>query len=411
MRTTKIFNDPVHGFIEIPSKFILQIIDHPYFQRLRNIKQLALTSKVYPGAVHTRFSHAIGAMSLMQNALKTLREKSVEITDEEYESTLIAILLHDIGHGPFSHALEKEIIQNLHHEALSIAIMKKLNAEFDGKLNLAIDIFSGNYKKQFLHQLVSSQLDMDRMDYLMRDSFFTGVVEGIVGTERIIKTMNVLNNKLVVEEKGIYSVEKFIISRRLMYWQVYLHKTVVVAELLLKNIFRRVRELHEKGNANQLFLDPNLKFFIEKQYENVSESEILEHFTALDDNAVYYSIKQWEKSEDFVLSNLCERLLNRNFQKIHIQDQVFSQENTNQRIHDLTEKWQLTEKEARYFINSGEISNFAYVKSMEEPIKVWKKNGNLYDIADSSDLSNLKALSKKVTKYYLCYPREIIRKK
>ncbi|MEL6593523.1 MAG: HD domain-containing protein, partial [Bacteroidota bacterium] len=310
LKSPKIINDPVHGFVEIPRGTLLRLIDEPAFQRLRRIKQLGMSSLVYPGAVHTRFNHALGAMHLMRQALDTLRRKKVEISKKEYRAALIAILMHDIGHGPFSHALEYAIIPNLHHEDMSLALMQYLNRKYRGKLDLAIKIFEGEYERGFFHQLVSGQLDMDRMDYLIRDSFFTGVVEGVVGIDRIIKILNVYKDKLVCEDKGIYSLEKFVVARRLMYWQVYLHKAAISAESTLVNILKRVRQLVEEGKT--VWLDENLAFFFENDIspDDLSD-EVIERFIRLDDGDIEFALKKWQFSEDKVLADLCQRIASR----------------------------------------------------------------------------------------------------
>lgn len=401
----KIFNDPVHGFIEVPKGILLDLINHPYVQRLRRIKQLALSSFVYPGAEHTRFSHALGAMHLTQQALNVLKNKNVDITPEEYTSTLIAILLHDIGHGPFSHALEHVIIPNLDHETMSMELMKRLNHEFNGELELALKIFNNEYHKFFLHQLVSSQLDMDRMDYLMRDSFFTGVAEGIIGTERIIKTLYVVDNQLVVEEKGIYSVEKFIVARRLMYWQVYLHKTAVSAETLLVNILKRVKQLLQKNQID--WIDDNLSYFFSLNSFQEIQDETVKRFIDLEDINILYAIQQWKNEKDKVLSDLCNRLLSRKFFKLRMQaspyDTLFIQRNE----EFFKEKFNLNDDEIPYYVYTGELSNQAYFSSDKEPIWISYKNGQLKTIHDASDISHFQGLAENVVKYYLVTPEYI----
>ena len=407
MKTSKIINDPVHGFIEIPKGILLDLIDTHYFQRLRRIKQLALSSLVYPGAEHTRFNHSIGAMFLTGQAMDVLRSKGVEISDEEYESTMMAILLHDIGHGPFSHALETVIMQGLHHEVMSRAIMENLNKEFDGRLTLAIQIFDGYYHKKFLHQLVSGQLDMDRMDYLVRDSYFTGVVEGLVSGDRIIKTLNVVNNELVVESKGIYSVEKFIVARRLMYWQVYLHKAVLSAEYMIVHILKRARELIY--TQQKVWTNDTLEYFFSQNAIFATEinEETIRRYCELDDLDILYAVKQWRNSEDFVLRTLCENLLRRRLLKARIQDQKFSPSVVTELKKEYMKKWDISSHEAGYFVFSGEVSNLAYLQGVDEPITILHKDGRLQDIATASDMQNIGALSGLVTKYYLCRPGDL----
>ncbi|MEL6195146.1 MAG: HD domain-containing protein [Bacteroidota bacterium] len=404
-RFTKIINDPVHGFIELPRGILLKLIDTPAFQRLRHIKQIGLSSLVYPGAMHSRFNHALGAMHLMRQALDVLRRKSVDISDEEYEAALIAILLHDIGHGPFSHALEFVIIPDLHHEDMSLALMHYLNKKFDGKLDMAIDIFTGNYKKPFLHQLVSSQLDMDRMDYLIRDSFFTGVAEGVVGIDRIIKTLNVHNNQLVCESKAIYSVEKFIIARRLMYWQVYLHKAAVAAEYMVVNILKRVRELRDQGET--VPIHGPLEFFYEQKVQKGSiTQEIIEKFIQLDDSDVEFAVKQWKSHPDYILSSLCKNVVSRRLLKIRLQNDPFKEEDIQEYKDALVAKEGFSEEEVKYFVFTGELVNQAYFQNSKEPIMVWFKSGELQDIVTASDMQNLGSLSHPMKKYYLCHPRK-----
>lgn len=401
----KIFNDPVHGFIEVPKGILLDLINHPYVQRLRRIKQLALSSFVYPGAEHTRFNHALGAMHLTQQALNVLINKNIPISQEEYIATLIAILLHDIGHGPFSHALEHVLIPNLDHEIMSLELMKRLNAEFKGELELALKIFNNEYPKYFLHQLVSSQLDMDRMDYLMRDSFFTGVVEGIVGTERIIKTLYVVDNQLVIEEKGIYSVEKFIVARRLMYWQVYLHKTAVTAETMLVNILKRVRQLfHQKGI---LWIDDNLKFFLSLNHLDELDDETVGRFVNLEDMNILYAVQQWRYEKDKVLSDLCTRLLSRKLFKLQMQFTPFEDKIIKNKKSYFQQKYQLTEQDIPYYVYTGELSNQAYFSSDQEPILIAFKNGKLKSIHEASDISHFQGLAENVVKYYLVTPEHI----
>ena len=401
----KIFNDPIYGFVSIPYEIIYDLIDHPYFQRLRRIKQLGLTNLVYPGALHTRFHHAMGAMHLMSEAIEVLRAKGNEITDEEAKGVTIAILLHDIGHGPFSHALEHSIVNHITHEDISELFMNRLNAEFKGELSLAIQIFNNKYKKKFLHQLVSSQLDMDRLDYLKRDSFFTGVSEGVVSSDRIIKMLNVKNDELAVEAKGIYSIEKFIIARRLMYWQVYLHKTVISAETLLVNILKRAKELAEK--QEELFCTPALKVFLYNKFSKndfKTKPELLDSFAQLDDYDIMASVKVWASHQDKVLAMLCNKLLNRDLFKIELQNQPFKDVEINSAKERIKKLYKLKGKEEDYFVFTGNIQNDAYSENKIR-INILSKDGKIMDITDASDQLNIKVLAKTIKKYYLCYPK------
>ena len=403
-KLSKIVNDPVHGFIEIPRGIILTLIDTPAFQRLRRIKQLGLSSLVYPGAVHTRFNHALGAMHLMRQALDVLKRKKIKISKTEYKAALIAILLHDIGHGPFSHALEHVIIRDLHHEDMSLALMHYLNKRLGDRLSLAIEIFEGKYQRQFLHQLVSSQLDMDRMDYLIRDSFFTGVVEGVVGIDRIIKILTVLNDELVCEEKGIYSIEKFIVARRLMYWQVYLHKAAMSAEFMLVNILKRARFLVEKGE--KIYLDQNLGFFFTHSISaNNLTDEVIERYIQLDDNDIEFSIKKWQFSADRVLADLCKRILSRNLLKIRIRTTPYSKTEVKEHINAFCKKTGYSMEEAKYYVFTGQVANQAYLENSDEPITIWFKSGEKKDLATASDMQNVHALASPVVKYYICFPQ------
>ena len=400
----KIINDPVYGFINIPNEIIFDIIEHPYFQRLRRIKQLGLTFLVYPGAIHSRFQHALGTTHLMSTAINVLRSKNKNITDEEAEAVLIAILLHDIGHGPFSHALEKHII-NVDHERLSLLFMENLNSIFNGRLSLAIKIFSNNYYKKFLHQLVSSQLDMDRLDYLKRDSFFSGVTEGVISYDRIIKMLDVVDDKLVIEEKGIYSIEKFLIARRLMYWQVYMHKTVVSAELLLSKILKRAKELAD-DNVD-LFATPALKFFLYNKINTdlLNSYKAFNFFSQLDDNDVMSSIKTWTNHEDTTLRKLSENLINRHLYKIIIQNKPIDHNIINNLKNNVKQNYNISEEELNYFVFTGELTNNAY-SAVDDRINILSKTGKLNDISEASDMLNLSVLSKTVKKHYLCFPKE-----
>jgi HD superfamily phosphohydrolase len=406
----KIINDPVFGFISLQFELVFDLIEHPYFQRLRRIKQLGLSYLVFPGANHTRFEHAIGACHLMQQAISVLRTKGHQITTEEAEAVTVAILLHDIGHAPFSHVLENTLVE-ISHEEISLLLMNELNQQFNGKLDLAIKIFTNNYKKQFLHQLVSSQLDMDRLDYLSRDSFFTGVAEGTVGIERIIKMLNIWNDQLVVDVKGIYSIEKFLISRRLMYWQVYLHKTVVSAEFLLINVLKRAQELILNGIA--IFATPTLDIFLKNSFKpdsfkkniTVKGKSVLDWYALLDDNDILISVKEWQNHSDLTLSKLAQSLTNRKLFKTTLQTKPVSKSLEEKLINKITEKITGDKKVAKYFLMKGEITNNAYNQHYEN-IFLLDKNENLNDIKQASDI-NLSALSKTVRKYYLCYPKEL----
>ncbi len=402
----KIVNDPVYGFINIPFEIIFDLIEHPYFQRLRRIKQLGLTNYVYPGANHTRFQHAIGAAHLMGLAIQNLRLKGLEITENEAEAALIAVLLHDIGHGPFSHTLENSIIEKFNHEDISTIIIHKLNNEFNGRLSLALNIFNNRYKKKFLHQLVSSQLDMDRLDYLRRDSFFTGVTEGIIGSDRIIKMLNVVNDQLVIEAKGIYSIEKFLIARRLMYWQVYFHKTVIAAEFLLLKLLKRAKELTRSGV--KLYTTPSFEYFLKK---DVSKSdidnnadEVIENFVNLDDNDIIVLVKEWIKHPDIVISSLSRNLINRNLPKIKIQKEPFKQELIEQIRNKAKEILHWNEDEIEYAVFADIISINAY-SERDGKIKILYNTGELEDIAVASDIFDVSILHKTVKKYFLCYPK------
>ncbi len=404
----KIINDPIYGFVTIPGELIYDLINHPYFQRLRRIKQLGLTNLVYPGALHTRFHHAIGAMHLMQDAIQTLKQKNVDISAAEEEAVLIAILLHDIGHGPFSHALEHSLVNGISHETISSLFMSRLNEAFSGKLSLAIQIFNNQHKKKFLHQLVSSQLDMDRLDYLKRDSFFTGVSEGVISSDRIIKMLAVVKNELVVEHKAIYSIEKFLIARRLMYWQVYLHKTVLSAENLLVNILKRAKELSATGEI--LFATPALQFFLQKNYtinDFKKDKNILQQFSKLDDHDVVASIKVWSEHEDKILSRLCLQILERKLFKVEIQNAPISKKLITTLTQKVSRLYGISKKEAHYFVFTDTVNNSAYsAKSIH--INILMKNGKLVDVADASDLLNIQSLSKPVTKHFICYPKDLI---
>ena len=399
----KIFNDPVYGFISLPYDIILDVINHPYFQRLRRIKQLGLTDVVYPGALHTRFHHAVGCTHLMGQVIETLRTNGNEITEEEAIGVTLAILLHDIGHGPFSHALEHSIVQGLTHEDISVLFMTELNKQFNGKLDVAIQIFKNKYPKKFLHQLVSSQLDMDRLDYLKRDSFYSGVSEGVVSNQRIIKMLDVVDDSLVIHEKGVYSIEKFIIARRLMYWQVYLHKTVISAEFLLMNILKRAKYLAKNGS--DLFCSPAFRLFLYNDIskEDFQSKKILESFTELDDYDVLGAIKVWSNHTDKVLAELCNMLVDRQLLKVEIQKEEFSEKQREKHIQLASKHYAISEEEAKYFVFNNNIENNAYNPEMDS-INILFKDGSVKDIAEASDNLNIQALSMTIRKFFLCYP-------
>ncbi|MFP9117994.1 HD domain-containing protein [Flavobacterium sp. RNTU_13] len=402
----KILNDPIYGFISITNPLLYDLIQHPYFQRLRRISQMGLSYLVYPGAHHTRFHHALGCMHLMQRTVGVLRFKGVEISDDEENALCIAILLHDIGHGPFSHAMEHSIVEGVSHEDISIMFMDSLNEAFNGKLTLAIKIFRGEYHRKFMLQLISSQLDMDRMDYLKRDSFYSGVAEGNINSERLIQMFNVENDKLVIEEKGIYSVEKFIVARRLMYWQAYLHKTSVAAELILTKILKRARELTHSGVV--LSASEPLLFFIKNTINKEDFTpDVLKKFSYLDDFDVVGAIKAWQFHDDFVLRELCKMIINRDLPKIRLQSEKASREEVNALRERATRMLGISDKEAKYFVFEGKVKNQAYNKE-GEPIHILHKDRTVEDVIEASDQLNLKALSKPVTKYYVCFPKQLL---
>jgi HD superfamily phosphohydrolase len=406
----KIFNDPVYGFVSVPNELAFQLINHPWFQRLRRIRQLGLTNLVYPGALHTRFHHAMGAMHLMGEAIEVLRSKGVHISREESEGVIVAILLHDIGHGPFSHALESSIVHNITHEDVSAIFMDRLNEEFKGRLSLAIRIFNNKYQKKFLHQLVSSQLDMDRLDYLLRDSFFTGVSEGIVSSDRIVKMLNVEDDQLVVEAKGIYSIEKFIVARRLMYWQVYLHKTVLCAEHLVVNILRRAKELSEKGE--DLFATPSLKMFLQNRFSKqhfLKKKEVLEAFAKLDDYDIMTSMKVWCDHNDQVLSWLCKCMVNRKLYAVELQNKPFAAPYVEKLQNKAKKRLKFSKDDLEYFVFTGAVQNSAYSSDNVNNIRIniLFKDGSVRDIAEAADLLNISVLAQPVKKYFLCYPKEL----
>jgi len=403
----KIFNDPVYGFINIKSDLVFDIIEHPFFQRLRRIKQLGLTDLIYPGALHTRFHHAIGAMHLMTRALDNLRSKGIEIDNHEYESAQIAILLHDIGHGPFSHALEYSLMPGVQHESISFQFMKYLNKAFDGALSTTLKMFQNTYERKFFHQLVSSQLDMDRLDYLKRDSFFTGVSEGAIGLDRIISMLNVVNDQIVVEEKGIYSIENFLNARRLMYWQVYLHKASVSAEKMIINLIIRAKELVKSGQT--IFATPSFETFLS---ENISiedfqqKPQLLETYGQLDDYDIWASIKMWSKSEDKILSLLSNSLLNRKLFKIKLTNEPLSKQELEKIRTGIVNQYDIVKSDARFLLAYGEVTNKAYIAEGQK-INILTKKGKVLDIAQAADLPNITAMSKIVKKHYLCCPKTV----
>ncbi|WP_223269221.1 MULTISPECIES: HD domain-containing protein [unclassified Polaribacter] len=398
----KILNDPIYGFIQIPNSLIFDIIEHPYFQRLRRIAQMGFSNLVYPGANHTRFHHALGCIHLMQKAVRVLRFKQIKISKEEENALCIAILLHDIGHGAFSHALEHSIVSDISHEEISLKFMKKLNKEFDGKLTLAIDIFQRKHPRKFLGQLISSQLDIDRLDYLRRDSFYTGVTEGNISSDRLIVMMNVKDDELVIEQKGIYSVEKFLVARRLMYWQVYLHKTGLVAENMLVNVLKRAKELAERGV--ELFASTALHYFLYNQInkENFTD-KTLEMFSKLDDYDVLSAIKEWTNHDDKVLSLLSQMIVDRKLLRVEIQKDAFDEGQISRKREKFSKRLEISKKDIKYLVFSQEIKNQAYTSN--EPIFILNKKGRIKDIAKASDQLNLQALTKPVVKHFICYPK------
>ncbi len=401
----KIINDPIYGFVNIDHGLINCIINHAYFQRMRRISQLGLSYLVYPGAHHSRFEHAIGSLYLMQKAINQIKRKGNTITLEEEEGVKIAILLHDIGHGPFSHALEKSIISNVTHEEMSMLFMHRLNKKFDGKLSLAIKIFTNKYHKKFLHQLVSSQLDIDRLDYLKRDSFFTGVTEGNIGSERIIQMLNVYNNNIVIEEKGIYSVEKFLIARRLMYWQVYLHKNVIAAEYMLIQLLKRAKELIKNNKITSPIIELNK--FLQNNYkleDFKGNDKLLEDFSRLDDIDIYTCIKSWSRDSDPVLSKMSNMILNRDLLKINIKDKPFTKSEINFKISEIQNFHKLSKDEINFFVFSDKVSNNLYSQKKEK-INILLKNNKILDISGASDQFDMKSLNKEINKYFICFPK------
>ncbi len=399
----KIINDPVFGFITIPNEFIYKLIQHSFLQRLNRIRQLGLAAFVYPGAQHTRFHHSLGAMYLMDEALHQLRQKNNIITEEEYIGALSCILLHDIGHGPFSHVLEHTLVTKVQHETISLLLMERLNKEWDNQLNICLSIFKDEYPKHFLHQLVSGQLDVDRLDYLRRDSYFTGVTEGNIGSARIIKMLDVRNDKLVVESKGIYSIENFLTSRRLMYWQVYLHKTAVAAEKTLVNTLMRAKELAQNGK--ELFASPSLSYFLRHdatEQDFREKPEVLNLFLDLDDNDIWSALKVWSTHDDIVLSTLSKALINRTLFKIEISRKPHNSSRIEQYVKSLMYHFKISEHEARYFVSSDIITTDMYNEN-DDSIDILYRDESIRDISEASDMLNIDLLSKKVEKYYFAY--------
>jgi len=404
----KIFNDPIYGFISIPNTLVFDLIQHPYFQRLRRISQMGMSYLVYPGAHHTRFHHALGAMHLMQQAIEVLRFKEVQISKEEETALLVAILLHDIGHGPFSHALEQSIVENVHHEQLSLLLMEQLNLQFEGQLTLAIKVFKGDYHRKFMLQLISSQLDMDRMDYLKRDSFYSGVAEGNINSDRLIQMLHVVDDELVMDEKGIYSIEKFLMARRLMYWQAYLHKTSLVAELMLTKVLKRAKELTQKGE--ELPCSVPLQFFLSHKVAlEEFDTQVLAQFAALDDFDVISALKAWQSHTDFILRTLSSMIINRDLLKIRLSNEKVSKTEVQEYQTQVMQTYGLTAAEANYFVYKGKIKNQAYNKE-GEPIRILKKDKTIEDVVETSDQFNSKALVQMVTKYYVCFPKVLAEK-
>ena len=407
MEKIKIINDPVYGFIKIPGDIIFRLIGHPYFQRLRRIKQLGLTHLVYPGAQHTRFHHALGALHLMGVAVESLKAKGVEISPDEAEAVSIAILLHDIGHGPFSHALEKVFVEGLAHEEISVQFMNRMNDEFGSALTTAIAIFEDKYPKKFLHQLVSSQLDIDRLDYLRRDSFFTGVYEGTIGSDRIINMMNVKGDALVIEAKGVYSIEKFLLARRFMYWQVYLHKTSVSAEQLLLKIMIRAKELAAQGVG--LFCTSAFRYFLYNKIDKkafISDTKALDTFALLDDYDIFAAIKEWMGHSDYILSALCKKMINRDLFKIELQPVRLSKEKIENMREKVSGKYNIPENLAHYFVFSGAVENRAY-STASINISILKNDDSVVDISKVSGLYELSGLTTSERKYFICYPKDL----
>ena len=400
-----IINDPIYGFITLPKGLLFNLVEHRYFQRLRRISQMGMSYLVYPGAHHTRFHHALGCLHIMGKACETLREKGIDISDEEMEAVQAAILLHDIGHGPFSHAMENSIVENTSHEQISLRFMQKLNVEFNGSLTMAIAMFSGSYPRRFFHQLVSGQLDMDRTDYLKRDSFYTGMAEGNINTERILAMLNVKNDKLVVEEKGIYTIEKFLVARRLMYWQVYLHKTSLVAEQLLVRVLKRAKELTMADH--KLPASPALKYFLNNGAPLAPfTEEALEVFSKLDDYDIIMAMKSWCDNDDFVISSLSAMIINRHLLAIKIKKKPFAEDFVQTKVDEVMSKYKITRAEAHYFVFTGTITNQAYTFT-KQGINILTKKGKVIDVIKASDQLSLKPLTKVIVKNFLCFPKSI----
>jgi len=407
LKNSIVFNDPVYGFISVKNSLIIQIIEHPFFQRLRRIRQLGVADLIYQGANHTRFQHALGAMHLAGIAMDTLKSKGIEISEEEYTATKIGVLLHDVGHGPFSHALEFSLLKDLKHESLSYQFMKYFNELHGGKLDLTLKIFRNSYSKKFLNQLISSQLDTDRLDYLHRDSFFTGVSEGNIGVQRILQLLNVVDNELVIEEKAIYNIENFLNARRVMYWQVYLHKTCLSVEKLLVNIIMRAKDLIQAGievpgsSALQYFLKND---FTMDDFNNSSQA--LNYYGVLDDTDIWGAIKIWSSHQDPILKQLCDMMISRNIFKVTLGNEPIEKSDINKIKKALSQKYNVPGKHTHYFMSFGEVSNKGYIANSNK-INILTKKNQVIDVADFSDLPNIKAISKIVKKYYLCWPKNI----
>ena len=399
----KIINDPVFGFIRVPQGLLLDIVNHPAFFRLTRIKQLGLASVVYPGAQHTRFQHSLGAFHLMTRATESLKRKGHFIFDSEEEAVLAAILLHDIGHGPFSHVLEHTLTEGINHEDISLMIMQRMNEEMDGRLTLAIKLFQGDYPKQFLHQLISSQLDVDRLDYLRRDSFFTGVTEGNIGSARIIDMLNVVDDHLVVEKKGIYSIENYLVTRRLMYWQVYLHKTAVAAEHVLINALRRAKWLTAQGV--ELFASPALKYFLTNPHSSErDESQFLNYYLSLDDNDIWCALNVWQHHDDKILALLAQDFINRHIFRVEVSDEPFAEDYVEQKIAEQAAQFGVSHDDAQYLVALKEVGKDMY-NPLDDNIAILDKDGTIRDVTEVSDMLNIDTLSKHVKKYYLCTQR------
>ena len=405
MSDVKIINDPVFGFIKIPKGILYGIVEHPLFQRLNRINQLGLASVVYPGARHTRFQHSLGAFHLMSEAIQNLQQKGQFIFDSEAEAVQAAILMHDIGHGPFSHVLENTLIHGISHEEISLMMMEEINRSMNGQLNLAISIFKGDYPKNFLHQLISSQLDMDRLDYLRRDSFYTGVTEGNIGSARIIKMLNVIDDSLVVEQKGIYSLENYLTTRRLMYWQVYLHRTCVAYEKVLVNMLKRAKELISKGQ--QVFASPALLYFLENDIDAewfASHPEALQNYSELDDSDIWSAMKAWKHHQDKILSTLATDMLDRKIFKVEVLEEMPTEERIEELKQTIAQKMDIAYEDAHYMMSLNTIQKDMYNVD-DDKIQILYKNGEIKDISEASELLNVQLLSKKIRKYYLCYQR------